>query len=1330
MKKFWYLLMVAFLSAGFVACDSDDTVQPDKPEIVDTEVAPKDVENLVAVPGFEKITLTWTNPDDENAKKIRIFYGTGESSKKHLTTDGLVEEFILTTDEHLFTSEEYSIDVMVVNDKKESFGKSVKAAYYTLTGMEYPEFSLVRYVDGAWAVGATKISGLVNVTSRIKWEICDADGASLGVTGETEMPDFEASVANRSCAFVSHNWLLEDIEEGVLEIGKKYIVKMEMDVYPATGGRQVDTEFVYDGAICEEFVPVVWEQEISATEATNYPLRETISIDEGQESIISGKAGRRVINGMYQGMKITWINPAGTKSNRIYYGADADNCEVINLEMCGSYVFEEGSLVDYAPVCYVQVQALNEEGAVIGMAEHDVHIFTLEQIDDEFMPQFHLDYQTEGENVGKWAVSYDHLSGPRNYCIGITWNAYDSQGNKVFEQDQVDMANEDDIKKWAAESQIAGFVASDAKKFCSFDRDVFKFEEEYTFRYTGHYFVTTNKSSKNEDGSWTYEMNTAKTHYKYNRLMWEQYDIEGESEPIVTEEEPINLLVYAEVDNSMFEAAKVTWTQNENAEGYEIYVNDVLKMTVDASQSEALVEGITEATRCAFEVRAVGTSATGLSNEVDLFSLANWTEPEFTIDVIDGKEEQQVIVSNLVNTNYAYVGGTIVFKKDGETATYTLNNHTGDATLNTWIGYKRWALNAMDNRKDWKWTVGDVEESSEVSQHLIEPGTYIIEWEIDYVVNRNGQWATSNNGFIPQELKEGATHVYYAGGADDVYHKDGVAGRIRKSGSFEKVVKGADMLVAAEPNGYQSVNVSWTEMEGASSYAVFVDGIQREVTMDVTVEVANLDDKSSYIFEVVAYDGADQVIGRAKSPETGIWTLTGVREPQVTFKQGILAVENTLDVGGVAVDMRIEFYDESGQLAHTAYYNKIDENYYGLSQNNYNAYNIVGNIDNYDLKDGTGRGGRFTKTYWNTYILSDATNNKWIWDDSGAPGDVPEFVPGEYTAKWIANYYPIANGYWSTGADNQTPGAFDEITGNRVQFATRDVLQVPIERMGETVMGIGFDASATAQGVYTGATISWSDMKAASKYEIYANGQYVKDVPAGQTSTIVEGLSAEGNPYTFKIMAVGTAFSAETEPIHIYSVEHFWTAPTFAWNGKRLVVSGLVNLDQPGGMGYAYGGDTSMDEDPAYSTVEIYNETGEELWYTLTNRTTQYNLTHWAGYGRWALGAQDNRKDWVWRDEDGEIINSDGNEGDVSSSYMPAGNYVIRYKIGYVINRNANWAKSNNDYDILPSRTPEATCLYFGPRDVNPSPNVLYSSDKKDKVLIVVKTGEAILTVD
>jgi hypothetical protein len=620
----------------------------------------------------------------------------------------------------------------------------------------------------------------------------------------------------------------------------------------------------------------------------------------------------------------------------------------------------------------------------------------------------------------------------------------------------------------------------------------------------------------------------------------------------------------------------------------------------------------------------------------------------------------------------------------------------------------------MDNRKDWAWN-----GESEVSEHLIEPGQYTIEWEIDYVVNRNGQWATSKDSkFVPQEMREGATHVFFAGGANDVYYKDNAPGRIKKSGSFDMHIKGADMIVSVTRSNYQAVVVDWTEMEGANYYKVLVDGVEKETVMDVTAEIMDLVEKRKYSFEVVAYDTLDQVIGRAKAPETEIWTLTGVREPKFEFKQGVLSVSDALDLGGVAVDMLIEFYNESGELAHTAFYTKEVD-----------AYNIPGNIDNYDLKDGSGRGGRLTKNYWATFILQDATRNQWDWDGvENCPA--PEFEPGEYTLKWTANYYTIADGYWSTTGDNQNPTQFTEETGNRVQFATRDILTAAIERTGEATMGIGFDATATPHGVYAGAIVSWGEMKAATKYEIYANGQYVGDAPAGQTSKIIEGLSAEGNPYTFKVMAVGTAFSAETEPIHIYNVEHFWKEPTFAWNGKRMVVSGLVDIDKAGGMGYAYAGAVSNEDETLKSTVEVYDETGTELWYTLTNGTPQSFLTAWAGYGRWALNTQDDRKDWVWRDEDGEIINQDGNEGDVSASYMPAGKYVIKWKIGYVVNRNANWATTNDDKSIVSTREQGATCMYFGPKDVKPSPHVLYTSDKKDAVLIICKTGEAILTVD
>ncbi|MBQ5829519.1 MAG: hypothetical protein IIW45_04870 [Alistipes sp.] len=40
-----------------------------------------------------------------------------------------------------------------------------------------------------------------------------------------------------------------------------------------------------------------------------------------------------------------------------------------------------------------------------------------------------------------------------------------------------------------------------------------------------------------------------------------------------------------------------------------------------------------------------------------------------------------------------------------------------------------------------------------------------------------------------------------------------------------------------------------------------------------------------------------------------------------------------------------------------------------------------------------------------------------------------------------------------------------------------------------------------------------------------------------------------------------------------------------------------------------------------------------------------------------------------------------------------------------------------------------ASCIYHGPKDTHPSPNVLYTSDAKDAVRIFTKSGETTLTV-
>lgn len=189
-----------------------------------------------------------------------------------------------------------------------------------------------------------------------------------------------------------------------------------------------------------------------------------------------------------------------------------------------------------------------------------------------------------------------------------------------------------------------------------------------------------------------------------------------------------------------------------------------------------------------YEVKVAGTTIVATASAKVEFTIANWEQPVINVNKVENG--YQVVASNLCNLNYAYAGGaTVKFIKDGKVV-YSLFNTTGDGTIVSWAGYGRWALGAMDNRKDWKWTVNGVEETKEVNTHAMEAGTYTVEWQWDYVVNKNGQWATHNGSFVPQANKEGATYVYFSGGAADVcWVSSGVPYRATKSGTVTITVQ-------------------------------------------------------------------------------------------------------------------------------------------------------------------------------------------------------------------------------------------------------------------------------------------------------------------------------------------------------------------------------------------------------------------------------------------------------------------------------------------------------------------------------------------------------------
>ena len=90
MKKIKYLIPAIALMFGLASCDNMDELYKD--EKVDYSIYSTKVEGLGAQSGFKRALLTWTNPDDEIAKTIKISYNEGESV---INVNEMVDEYIV-----------------------------------------------------------------------------------------------------------------------------------------------------------------------------------------------------------------------------------------------------------------------------------------------------------------------------------------------------------------------------------------------------------------------------------------------------------------------------------------------------------------------------------------------------------------------------------------------------------------------------------------------------------------------------------------------------------------------------------------------------------------------------------------------------------------------------------------------------------------------------------------------------------------------------------------------------------------------------------------------------------------------------------------------------------------------------------------------------------------------------------------------------------------------------------------------------------------------------------------------------------------------------------
>lgn len=413
---------------------------------------------------------------------------------------------------------------------------------------------------------------------------------------------------------------------------------------------------------------------------------------------------------------------------------------------------------------------------------------------------------------------------------------------------------------------------------------------------------------------------------------------------------------------------------------------------------------LTESQMVVFDVAAYYKNtnvkvAEGTTEEIELYTMCNFEEPTIAVNKVGDLYE--VKVSNLVNTNYAYAGGTLKLVKDGEVV-HTLVNNTNDGFLRAWAGYKRWALNAMDNRVDWRWD----DEDREVRTHYLKGGDYTVEWEIDYVVNKNGCWAVNDGGvYVPQEDKEGATYVYFEGGyADVLKDTNGNPERFKKSGTAETHFiieeKITEMTLNVNtPQQYQALSIGWNAVDGAMSYKVYVDDELKAEVADSPVTIEGLTDKRFYDnIKVEAYGADGEVIGEgAASTPAEVFTMSNWEEPQFNFNKQDdgtyqVVVSNLVNLnyayaGGATIELI-----KDGQVVYSLQNNTTDTFIAMWAKYKRWAFNAQDNRKDWK---------------WTVNGMQETTEvNKHAIE------------PGAYTIRWQWDYVLNMNGKWATGTND------------------------------------------------------------------------------------------------------------------------------------------------------------------------------------------------------------------------------------------------------------------------------------------------------------------------
>ncbi len=438
----------------------------------------------------------------------------------------------------------------------------------------------------------------------------------------------------------------------------------------------------------------------------------------------------------YKGVKVAWDAVAGATS----YEVTVDD-QTANTNEASAVITIESDTKNF--VENIAIKALDENGAVVavGNLAAETQVWTLAGMPD---PNIAFDGST---------LKVTNVLDVMAVCVDITINfkkdgvvAHTASYNKVSSAYGWDGTAMSHITSGRfTNAMFADFVPSGATSQPNWVWDDVEsatapsFEPgEYTIEYTASYWPIVNGYWADSDKKPTSDPT------KYNRVMFDGKDddvlkhTETDAQMVKTGTAANPYVVgfnATAADETLVDAVKISWNP-VGTSTYEIYVGG--NKVGETTETSFTYEKEGRATY-SFVVKVQGTEVSATVDASVNYTMSSYIEPVFDIaKTTDGKYTMHVC--ELIAPDYAYASGTI-YLKNGDTVVHTFTQSFARATLYAWSQYNGWnANNWVPYRKHWA-----LDGASESETFTLTPGTYTLEYALDYMVHKKGYWATDYN---------------------------------------------------------------------------------------------------------------------------------------------------------------------------------------------------------------------------------------------------------------------------------------------------------------------------------------------------------------------------------------------------------------------------------------------------------------------------------------------------------------------------------------------------------------------------------------------------------